>query len=380
MKTDIDNIENKLEVKGINSQGFGTISKLVMRDRSLTPEAKAIYAYICSYAGAGCTAFPSVSLILADLGMSKPRYYKHRKLLEERGYITVFQGERQGSRYAHNTYRINQYMEISEGDGCVKALEKKDGEAIVEDYDDEPVSEECGKPENSQVNEESQFVTPQKTEEENPQMSGWSNFVTIENETLQNIAANTNRFEKSTCNTSSLLHPPNQKEPQCSLERSEEEEAFKKLCASSIQRNLLGNSDGVALTRNAYGRLLEQEQGFTPEEIRSAWARRQSIAHEEKKKTCHYPQLKKWLESEAVDGARAMMEEGRQKEQKEKKKAYRSAVSELCDRDSAFAAMHAEASAAEKAVEAGELTRQEADSAWQPIDALITSFLATRGA
>lgn len=379
MKAGIDDIENKLEVKGINSQGFGTISKLVMRDRNLTPEAKAIYAYICSYAGAGCTAFPSVSLILADLGMSRPRYYKHRKLLEERGYITVFQGERQGSRYAHNTYRINQYMEISEGNGCVKALEKKDGETLVDEHDVEPVGEECGKPGNPQVNEESQFLTPEKTEEDNSQMSGWSSFVAIENETLQNMAPNTNRFEKSTCNTSSLLHPPNQKEPPCSLERGEEG-AFKRLCASSIQRNLLGNNEGVALTRNAYGRLLEEKQRYTPEEIQAAWARRQSMAHEEKKKTCHYPQLRKWLESEAVDGARAMMEEDRQKEQKEKKKAYRSAVSELCDRDPEFAAMHAEASAAERAAETGGLTRQEADAAWQPIDALITSFLATRGA
>ena len=45
------------------AHGFGTIPKLVMLDPQLTPQAKAIYAYFASFAGAGTTAFPRRSTI-----------------------------------------------------------------------------------------------------------------------------------------------------------------------------------------------------------------------------------------------------------------------------------------------------------------------------
>ena len=48
-----------LKVIGIDSKGYGKIPKLVMQDHNLTIEAKAIYAYFASYAGAGTNAFPS---------------------------------------------------------------------------------------------------------------------------------------------------------------------------------------------------------------------------------------------------------------------------------------------------------------------------------
>lgn len=47
----------------IFSMGYGHIAKLVMKDKDLTVEAKAIYSYIASYAGASDTAYPSVDLI-----------------------------------------------------------------------------------------------------------------------------------------------------------------------------------------------------------------------------------------------------------------------------------------------------------------------------
>ena len=43
----------------IFSMGYGHIAKLVMKDKDLTVEAKAIYSYIASYAGASDTAYPS---------------------------------------------------------------------------------------------------------------------------------------------------------------------------------------------------------------------------------------------------------------------------------------------------------------------------------
>ena len=62
-----------------------------MKDKRLTIEAKSIYTYLCSYCGGGTTAYPSVALQCSDLCISENRYYKHRRLLEEYGYIKIEQ-------------------------------------------------------------------------------------------------------------------------------------------------------------------------------------------------------------------------------------------------------------------------------------------------
>jgi hypothetical protein len=49
---DVQEFTDKLIVEGVNSMGYGTIPKMVMRDRRLSATAKCIYAYFCSYAGA----------------------------------------------------------------------------------------------------------------------------------------------------------------------------------------------------------------------------------------------------------------------------------------------------------------------------------------
>ena len=93
-----------LQVQGINTKGFGMIPKLVMQDKRLTAEAKAIYGYFCSYAGAGRTAFPSRDRIVADLGMSKSRFYRHYNLLKKYGYIQVEQERK--NQFKRNIYTL----------------------------------------------------------------------------------------------------------------------------------------------------------------------------------------------------------------------------------------------------------------------------------
>ena len=99
--------ENLLLVEGVNAQGYGTIPKLVMKDRRWTPQAKAIYAYFCSYAGCGSTAFPKVSQIMYDLNISNKTYYKHFDLLTEFGYITVVKIKKEGNKFDNNIYKLN---------------------------------------------------------------------------------------------------------------------------------------------------------------------------------------------------------------------------------------------------------------------------------
>ena len=47
-------------------------------DSVLTPEAKAIYAYLASFAGAGESCFPTRAKILSDLSIGKDVYKRQR--------------------------------------------------------------------------------------------------------------------------------------------------------------------------------------------------------------------------------------------------------------------------------------------------------------
>ena len=81
--------ESKIQLDGIYKRGYGIISKLVMEDPNLSIESKAIYSYLCSYTGGSDNCYPSVSLQCSHLKITKNRYFKHRKLLEDNGYIKI---------------------------------------------------------------------------------------------------------------------------------------------------------------------------------------------------------------------------------------------------------------------------------------------------
>lgn len=96
-----------VKMSGIMEQGYGISPKLVMRDKELSIEAKAIYAYMSSFAGNGASAFPKIETACKDLNVSKNRFLKHRKLLIERGYISI-EKERKRGKFENNIYIINQ--------------------------------------------------------------------------------------------------------------------------------------------------------------------------------------------------------------------------------------------------------------------------------
>ena len=59
----------------------------VWDDESLTIESKAIYGMLCTYAGSGSEAYPSVELLCKKLNISKARFYKHMNLLIGAGVV-----------------------------------------------------------------------------------------------------------------------------------------------------------------------------------------------------------------------------------------------------------------------------------------------------
>lgn len=96
------NFADELRIEGITYKGYGVIPKAVTLNHNLTIEAKAIYAYFASFSGGGNSAFPSRCKILADLKISKDRYYKHLKMLLENGLLTI--QEKKAGQFTKNVY------------------------------------------------------------------------------------------------------------------------------------------------------------------------------------------------------------------------------------------------------------------------------------
>ncbi|AVH47423.1 DnaD domain protein [Staphylococcus haemolyticus] len=89
-----------------NVSGFGLVFKHVFKDENLDIEALGLYSYLCAYAGADKTSFPSVSLICKDLKISERRFKKYRKQLEDSGYLKV-ERKRTDKGFSNNIYTIN---------------------------------------------------------------------------------------------------------------------------------------------------------------------------------------------------------------------------------------------------------------------------------
>ena len=115
---------DSIKMKGILENGYGLSPKLVMRDKDLSIEAKAIYAYMSSFAGNGENAFPRVDTVCKDLSISEDRFRKHRDQLLNKGYITIVRNREKGKFY-NNVYVINHTITLKHGDGEIRARQNK---------------------------------------------------------------------------------------------------------------------------------------------------------------------------------------------------------------------------------------------------------------
>ena len=93
------------KMQNIKAKGYGIVAKLVMTNPKISDSAKAIYGYLCSYAGASGIAFPSVSRMLYELNMSEGKFYRHLKRLTEPGYVKVTKNKDKG-KFANNVYTL----------------------------------------------------------------------------------------------------------------------------------------------------------------------------------------------------------------------------------------------------------------------------------
>lgn len=89
------------------SFGYGVLPRSVMRDKNLPAQSKAIYAYLVSFAGSSKKAWPSVSLMAEELGMSRDTFYKYMNILKEVGYVEVKKQRQEGGQWLNNVYMIS---------------------------------------------------------------------------------------------------------------------------------------------------------------------------------------------------------------------------------------------------------------------------------
>lgn len=89
--------------------GYGLVYQRIMRDENISREAKALYAYLASFAGTSGKAFPSRTIICRELGMGKDLYTKCKKELQEHKIIDVQQERGNQGTFQKNIFVIKQF-------------------------------------------------------------------------------------------------------------------------------------------------------------------------------------------------------------------------------------------------------------------------------
>lgn len=110
--------------------GYGLIPKAVTRRSDLSLGAKAVYAYLASFAGNTGVAFPSMALMMEELNISKNTLRKYLKELQEKGLVIVEQGK-DGTQFANNIYYLtNVYLLPSTNSSVAQNLTPNNNRSI----------------------------------------------------------------------------------------------------------------------------------------------------------------------------------------------------------------------------------------------------------
>ena len=177
---------DEIKLQGIFQEGYGIIPKMVMKDKRLTIEAKSIYALLCSYAGRGNTAFPSIETQCYYLNISERRYLKHRKLLVDTNYISI-----------ESTREIIEYE-----DGSVAEVRGKNIYTIISD----PAKEIFVCKEENKIKKSCKRVNkPISLNSQNVSVEN----VGIQNVSLQNDTINNNNHKNINTNKNSIKNNKN---------------------------------------------------------------------------------------------------------------------------------------------------------------------------
>lgn len=159
---------------------FGVVYQDVVRNPNLTPEAKAIYAYLSSMAGSDDECYPSRELMAKELNVGVHRLDKHLALLIGAG-VVIKKRMSVGNLKGRNIFKVTHEMEV-----------RKELDAIFENI------------ENSQ---NSTFRYDENSHDENNHDDGSHD----ENRHTNNNSINNNRLNNNSINDNSASVPDDTK-------------------------------------------------------------------------------------------------------------------------------------------------------------------------
>ena len=87
------------------TSGFGIIPKNLMRDDTVSMQAKCVFSYLACFANKERDCYPSRSLMCKELGCGKDTLTKYINELKEHGYLIVTQNKEKG-KFANNIYHL----------------------------------------------------------------------------------------------------------------------------------------------------------------------------------------------------------------------------------------------------------------------------------
>ena len=139
---------------GLKSAGYGMLPRMVMFDPRLDCTAKAIYAYLASYSGAGKVAFPKTDTVCWHLGLSRGTFFKYMKQLVETNYITREQRHING-RLASNNYRLNDCPDeaaVQTGHRVVKEIQRiKNQPTVNQTAEEQPTKNQAAEKQSTEI-------------------------------------------------------------------------------------------------------------------------------------------------------------------------------------------------------------------------------------
>ena len=292
--------ENILVFDNIFSRGYGFSPQVLTRIPQLSIEAKGLYSYFSSFAGQGGVAFPSTSTILAEMNISKNRFYKYRSELEAWGFITVdIENTRHGRRTVYHlpvepkpTDKVHELI-----DEATKARMHKVNNlpnaphADSPTVDNLPAQQDCGKPDF--VDKCSYTQTP--GHDPCPQNEDMLNIVTSNKGKVTNDISRVAVDNRDQTGSESGAKAPIDTLASSLIDGLSEEEkkAFERLCTVSLKKP---NAVRKHQAEKLFTRLMQQ--GYLPMQVISAYERYGT----EYKKTNSTPryamQLDDWMRKE----------------------------------------------------------------------------------
>lgn len=97
----------------MKEKGYGIVTKQVMRDKRLCVAEKALFSYLCTYAGNKDYCYPSRRLISYELGITEASVTKYIRKLMSCGYLIISKMRNGSGKFANNVYRLKRFNENS---------------------------------------------------------------------------------------------------------------------------------------------------------------------------------------------------------------------------------------------------------------------------